>query len=303
MAHWQFRIAGLQLALSAQPAGATLRLGYNGAAWQRLVAWIRARRARRAAAAGTPGGPAAPARAATELLQRVNALGWYHSIDLGGGVRTPGRFDHGPWLPQFRLPQRLDGQRVLDVATFDGYWAFEFERRGAAEVLALDLERPADLDWQPQRRARATPQELELRLGGGFALAHEVLRSRVQRVVCNVYDLGPARFGEFDLVHVGDLLLHLNNPVRALQNVASVCRGAAYISETVFPELDAAGFGPLMEYQGAADDLTWWRFSERALVQMARDAGFSSVQVLSRFAMGPRGHPPTMHHVVLKALR
>ena len=33
-----------------------------------------------------------------------------------------------------------------DVAAFDGFWSFEFERRGAAEVVALGIATPREVD-------------------------------------------------------------------------------------------------------------------------------------------------------------
>src|SRR4051794_141062 len=64
---------------------------------------------------------------------------WWHTIDLGSGVVSAGWWDlrqiaaRMPWPPEVR-----DG-RCLDVGTMDGFWAFELERRGASEVVALDL--------------------------------------------------------------------------------------------------------------------------------------------------------------------
>ncbi|MHB1891222.1 MAG: hypothetical protein ACYCUF_10125, partial [Acidimicrobiales bacterium] len=54
---------------------------------------------------------------------------WYHTIELAPGVVTPGWFDlrtvaaRAPW-PDVR------GLRCLDVASSDGFLAFELERRG-----------------------------------------------------------------------------------------------------------------------------------------------------------------------------
>ena len=61
--------------------------------------------------------------------------------------------------------------RVLDVGTFEGFWAFELERRGA-EVVALDVDRIQQLDWPPRLR----PAE-DGRRGEGFELAREALGS------------------------------------------------------------------------------------------------------------------------------
>ena len=62
----------------------------------------------------------------------------YHRIELAPGVFTPGVNDSGKFLALLELPRDLSGKRVLDLGTRDGYFAFEAERRGAAEVVAID---------------------------------------------------------------------------------------------------------------------------------------------------------------------
>src|SRR4051794_2756443 len=85
-----------------------------------------------------PPGPMATGRAAEEgpsadLRARVREVGpWYHTLDLGAGVSTDGMFDLRPFVDLYGLPDSLEGKRVLDVGTFDGFWAFEMERRGAS---------------------------------------------------------------------------------------------------------------------------------------------------------------------------
>src|SRR3954451_18820075 len=90
-----------------------------------------------------------------DLATEVERYPWYHTLDLGNGVVTKGMFDHRPVLHHYPIPADLSGLRCLDVATMDGYWAFEMERRGAASVTALDLEDPEELDWPASLRAEA----------------------------------------------------------------------------------------------------------------------------------------------------
>src|SRR5689334_16375741 len=80
------------------------------------------------------------------LRQRVAEIDWYHTLELAPGVVTEGMFDLRPAIGRYHLPERLDGLRVLDVGTWDGFWAFEMERRGAAEVVGIDLESERDID-------------------------------------------------------------------------------------------------------------------------------------------------------------
>lgn len=62
-----------------------------------------------------------------------------HSIPLGHGIVTPGRVMRNlKTLERLKLPASLSGKRVLDICAWDGYYSFECEKRGAAEVVAID---------------------------------------------------------------------------------------------------------------------------------------------------------------------
>lgn len=310
MAFRKIRFAGFELATHASPNGAGLSIGFGGPMWDRFVAWIRHKRGPASTGAeslvppppvvvpeGLAGDPVAVLKA------QVDSITWYHTLELGSGVVTPGHIDHRELMPLYRLPDSMAGQRVLDVATFDGFWAFDFERRGAREVIALDLDKPIQLDFPPKVRAKAPPGSEDVKLGRGFAIAKAALGSKVERVTCSVYDLAPEKYGMFDVVHAGDFLIHLNSPVRALQNIASVCSGYALISDVYTPHLDLPASGHLIEYRGGASDVTWWNFSLGALEQMVLDAGFSRVERVATFKYGQRGLAKNMNHVILKAFK
>src|SRR3954454_5758740 len=72
---------------------------------------------------------------------------WYHTIELEPGVVTPGYFDTRQAARVVPMAASLAGLRCLDVGTYDGFWAFEMERRGAAEVVAIDVLEPDRWDW------------------------------------------------------------------------------------------------------------------------------------------------------------
>src|SRR4051794_6524798 len=162
------------------------------------------------------GGP--PAAAIAEAA--ASNPGWYHTIELAPGVVTPGHVDLRG-LPNAVLPATLSGH-ALDVGTFDGFWAFELERRGASEVVALDVPALGEAEWPPANRARleAAARDMDLELGRGFRIAAEALGSQVQRVEVNVYDLdAEAIGGPVDFAFLGAMLLHVRDPVRALEAV------------------------------------------------------------------------------------
>lgn len=170
-----------------------------------------------------------------ELRDRVASTGWYHSLELAPGVVTPGEFDMRGAVDDLPWPD-VRGLRCLDVATFDGFYAFELERRGAAEVVAIDLDDAADLDWLPRQVPAGFARGQEP-VGVGFRMAHEAFDSQVERVSRNVYALDPAEVGTFDVVVCGALLQHLRDPFRALAAIRRVCHGELLSVEHVDPWL------------------------------------------------------------------
>jgi len=209
---------------------------------------------------------------------------WYHTLELGDGVVTEGMFDHRPVLDRYPLPDDLSGMRCLDVATMDGFWAFEMERRGAASVMALDLEDPEALDWPASLRHQE--KTLDESKGERFALAKRALGSDVERVLMSAYDLGP-ELGTFDFVFCGDLLLHLKDPITPIERIRSVCTHSAVIVNVIkrfrFRE-DRA----LAELDGV-DTFSWWTTNLAGLVRIVRAAGFARVDASETFELPYRG--------------
>lgn len=214
---------------------------------------------------------------AAEVLHRFPV--WYHTQDLGNGVVTPGFFDHRPVLDKYPLPQDLTGMRCLDVGTMDGFWAFEMERRGAREVVAVDLDDPDALDWPALVKSRVT-KTLDETKPARFQAVRSLFGSNVSRLVRSVYDLDDD-IGLFDVVFCGDLLLHLKDPISALEAIRRVTRGRAIISTTVMKNR-VNGRRPLVLFDGV-DEFVWWTPNLTALARMVRAAGFDRVEVSPAF--------------------
>jgi tRNA (mo5U34)-methyltransferase len=219
---------------------------------------------------------------------------WYHTIDLPAGP-TPGYFDTRAAPPHVPWPE-MEGRRCLDVGTFDGFWAFEMERRGAGEVLALDLGDMTRFDWayDYRRSGPARLTEWGSEPGPGFREAAEALGSRAQRVPGSVYDLDPEVHGTFDVVLCGALLLHLRDPVRALEAMRSVCRESLLLVEAVDPLLDVVlRRTPAAHLRPEWDE--WWRVNSAGLATMAVTAGFRLAEMGPRFIV-PHGPGAPAEH-------
>jgi tRNA (mo5U34)-methyltransferase len=226
---------------------------------------------------------------------------WYHTIEFPDGSVTDGRFDHRPLVAHYGLPDNLHGKRALDVGSGDGFWVFELERRGA-EVTSLDIETFADADLPAPLHAVFVEHPVKLSFRRGIEIAGERLGSQVNLVNRPIYELDPEDVGTFDLVHAGDILLHLRDPALALQRLRAVTHGTCLIADAFDPALDALGAGPgLTRFIGGWDDVTWWMPALSTLVQMVQDAGFADVEVVTTYTLGERDHSGTRWRAVIRA--
>ncbi|MFA5785661.1 MAG: class I SAM-dependent methyltransferase [Actinomycetota bacterium] len=227
------------------------------------------------------------------LRARVGALQWYHTLELAPGLVTPGWFDTRPLVRRLPFPSSLKGKRCLDVGTFDGFWAFEMERRGAAEVVAIDVLDPEEWDWPVASQAKVK-EEIGRRkaMGAGFEVAREALRSNVRRIERSVHDLKRSVDGTFDFVYVGSLLLHLRDPVGGLMSVRDVCAGEMLLVDAVDVGLSTAfRHRPVAGLDGLGRPW-WWKPNLAALVRMVEAAGFLLVRPPGRcFIPAGRGQP------------
>jgi tRNA (mo5U34)-methyltransferase len=233
-----------------------------------------------------------------ELLERAKQQPWYHTLELAPGHVTPGWFDLRDSVGRYGLPDDMTGMRALEVGTWDGFWAFEMEKRGA-EVVALDLDDERDLDWPPRRRPATFPDTPR---GDGFRLAKEILGSSVERVNCSIYHATPEELGTFDVVFCGSVLIHLRDQLLAYERMAGLCRGLCISAEEYSR---TAGLSPWAMSRYHADResaVVFWMPSRKTWKRMMWTAGFDDVSEHGRFTMKTTdGH--AIRHVVLHGRR
>jgi tRNA (mo5U34)-methyltransferase len=155
-------------------------------------------------------------------------------------------FDRGPLVGRVPWPD-LRGKRCLDIGTADGFWAFEMERRGAADVLATD--RPSYY----QQRARAL---------------FDAVESQVRYEECSVYDLE----GDFDVAFMGYVLQVLEDPIAALRSVARVARTLLLLDTISLPL--AALPSPVARLDARRDGGEWFVFNPRGMRKVVELAGW-----------------------------
>lgn len=213
-----------------------------------------------------------------ERIRRgISRLSWYHKIDLGSGLITPGlELDH-LWDGIRRTRDRLDyrNKNVLDIGSFDGMWAFEAEKLGAGAVVATDSNFRAfpnflfcrqTLDSAVIPYYNTSPYELCERLAVHFEDTHEG-----EKPYHNLFDI---------VQHLG-VLYHLRDPLWSLGQTRSVMRsGGMLLLETAAVLDDKASY---MVFNGVPpetgriyeDITTWWAPSLLCLQEMLRASLFA----------------------------
>ena len=226
--------------------------------------------------------------AARRALERVPL--WFHTFALNRehGLYTPGvARDHRYRVPF--VPPSFAGARVLDVGTFDGFYAFLAEHRGAAEVVAVDNEQY--VEWVRGRWG------IELRGGEGFATIAELLGSRV------VYRRGDALALEgagepFDAVLCFGILHRVENPLGMLRRLAArLAPGGRLLIETYGIASEGTVGARMIEVHEpgavyAGDEYVYWGFGAGALRAMARLAGLTEARIDGTVMVD--GHPRIM---------
>lgn len=228
------------------------------------------------------------------LKRHVAAITWWHTIDLGKGIVTPGLDPTPARLPEIRLPEDLAGLSVLDVGAWDGFFSFEAERRGAKRVLATDSFCWGQGGWGTK---------------AGFELARRALRSKVEDSDIDPLELSPEKIGTFDVVLCLGVLYHMRHPLLALERVASVTRGRLILQTQV----DLAGLTrpAIAFYQGSElhnDPTNWCGPNPAAVVAMLRTVGFGHVEVVSQWfaedvSLARMNGAPVRGHITVHATK
>ncbi|HUC72176.1 MAG TPA: TIGR04290 family methyltransferase [Stellaceae bacterium] len=214
-----------------------------------------------------------------DIRRQAAALGpWFHNIDLCGVATAPEHFLGDYPAVKWRrfahtLPADLRGKTVLDIGCNGGFYSIEMKRRGAARVLAIDI----DEDYLRQAR-----------------FAAQVVGLDIEFARLSVYDVA-ALDERFDVVLFLGVLYHLRHPLLALDLIRDhvvrdlfVCQSMQrgdpaeerFAEDYPFWEtaiFEGRGFPRMafIEHRYAGDCTNWWIPNRACTAAMLRSAGFA----------------------------
>ena len=221
---------------------------------------------------------------AQAILDRVPF--WFHTFALNRarGLYAPGTArDHRYRIPA--IPEIFDGLSVLDVGTFDGFYAFLAEARGADVIVAVDNEQY--VEWVRARWG------VELEGGEGFRAIHELLGSRVEYRKLDALELD--RLDErFDFIFCCGILHRVEAPALLLRLLSDrLTRDGRVLIETHGVFADREDSDPVHRYGPGEvyprDAFVYWGFTARGIERLGRASGFRRFEVVDEPTID--GHP------------
>lgn len=172
----------------------------------------------------------------------------------------------------------LRGKRCLEVGGPPGLAALELARRGAAQVVSLDL----DLGPRLTRRTPGPHQR------GGVAPTTDVgvmvSDCEVRRI--DLGEVSEATLGSFDVVVADDLLGRVRDPLGAAESLASVTAGMLLSIEPLLLWASLLGRGrALVSIDGMGSNERWFSFNGAAHRRLLEEAGFAIERVSKPYVL------------------
>lgn len=152
-----------------------------------------------------------------ELAREIGELGeWFHNLNLHGVSTAPnhflGDFPNVKWKQISKaIPQDVTGATVLDIGCNAGFYSIEMKKRGAAQVVAMDV------DDRYLNQGRFAARTL------GFDIDFRKL---------SVYDVDSIE-GQFDFVFFLGVFYHLRYPLLALDKVVKKVGGKLFFQTMI----------------------------------------------------------------------
>ena len=211
---------------------------------------------------------------------------WFHTFALNqaNGIYTPGYArDHRYRIPA--IPRSFERLAVLDIGTFDGFYAFLAEARGAERVLAIDNEQYTE--WVRSRWG------VELDGGEGFRAIHALLDSRVEYRKLDALELDRLE-DRFDLIFCCGILHRVEAPARLMRVLSRrLAEGGKVLIETHGVFADPHDGHPIHRYGPGEvyphDEFVYWGFTPAGIELLGRKNGFLGFELVDAPMID--GHP------------
>jgi hypothetical protein len=139
--------------------------------------------------------------------------------------------------------------------TASGFLSFEAEKRGA-EVISFDAASGAQVQYIPGVNDADRLDEELRQIRNGYRYLHERFGSKARVIYGDIYRLAELA-PPCDVVMLGQILVHLRDPLEVLRQASLLARETIIIAEGSFESAQ-----PTAVFVGSpANAFAWWHFS------------------------------------------
>jgi len=205
-----------------------------------------------------------------ELLENIKRIydsgHGYHTLKFPNGYVLKGRWDMSKCLQYFQIPDDLTGKTVLDIGPANGYFSFEMYKRGAKEVVALDVY---DDCWSED--------------------LNTLMNTKVKFIKKSITTIDES-FGKFDIVFCSNMLQHHSDLPGNIERIKMLTKEMAILCIGIMG--DSNNKVPLARFVGGPGGLGggsylgfYWKPNMKCFIDIAKFAGFSNVKEISTFTV------------------
>lgn len=168
------------------------------------------------------------------VVNSLSDCAFYHYMDIPGDGLVTGKWDIRDGVDKYLGNVDFNGKRVLELGTASGFLCFEMEKRGA-EVISHDIGENDEWDMVPyaQYDYKENIREFKYyckRMKNAYWYAHKAYRSKAKVVYGSIYNV-PEEIGNVDIATFCSVLLHLQNPFKALQKNLPLVKDTVIITD------------------------------------------------------------------------